>query len=46
MQQDERAFVGNPEIARERQRALALYLIAEDCDGSEIAAQGQFVRSE
>jgi len=43
VQQNERAFVGHVKIAAQCQRRLALYLIAENGDGREIAAQRQLV---
>ena len=43
VQQHEGALVGDAQIARERQRRLALDLVAEDRDGREIAAQRQLV---
>ena len=46
MQQHEGALVGHVQIAGERQRRLALDLIAEDRDGREIAAQRQLVAGE
>ena len=46
MQQHEGALVGHVQIARERQRRLALDLIAEDRNGREIAAQRQLVAGE
>jgi len=44
--QDERALVLDAEIAREREHALALYLIAEDGDGGEVGAQLHLVEGE
>ena len=46
VQQDERGLVGKAQIAAEGQGALALHLVAEHGNGRQIAAQGQFVRSE
>ena len=46
VQQHERALVGHVQIAGERQRRLALDLVAEDRDGREIAAQRQLVAGE
>src|SRR5262249_44615228 len=46
VQQHERALVGHVEIAGERERRLALDLVAEDRDGGEIAAQRQLVGSK
>lgn len=46
MQENECTLVGNTQVAAERQRRLALYFVAEDRDGSEVAAQGQLVAGE
>jgi hypothetical protein len=46
VQEDEGALVRNAKVAGERQRGLALYLVAEDRDGGEIAAERQFVAGE
>lgn len=46
MQQDESAFVGHREIAREGESRLAFNLVAEDRNGREVAAQGKLVRGE
>ena len=42
----ERALVGNAEIAGQRQRGLALHLVAEDRNRGEIAAERQLVAGE
>ena len=42
----ESGLVGDAKVARERQGAFALHLIAEDCDGRQIAPQRQLVRRE
>ena len=46
VEQHESALVGDVQIAGERQRRLALDLIAEDRNGREIAAQRQLVRGK
>jgi hypothetical protein len=43
VQQHERTFVGHIYIAGDRQRGLALHLIAKNSDGGEIAAQRKLV---
>jgi len=39
VQEDERALVGDAEITGRRQRGLALHLMGEDRNGSEIATE-------
>ena len=46
VQEHEGALVGQAQIAGDRQRGLALDLVAEDRDGREIHAQRQLVRGE
>ncbi len=43
MEQYERSLIGQAEVARNCQGALALHLVAEDRDGREIAAQRKLV---
>jgi hypothetical protein len=44
MEQYERSLIKQAKITRDGQGALALDLIAEDCDGREIAAQRELVK--
>ena len=43
VEQDESALVGQPQIAREGQRGLALHFVAEDRNGRQIVPQGPLV---
>ena len=46
MQQHESGFIGQAEIAGDRQRRLAFDLIAKYRDGSQVQTKRQFVRSK
>lgn len=43
---DECGLVGEAQVTAERQHALALHLVAEDRDGSQVGFQGQLMRGE
>ncbi len=46
MQEHERRLVGQPQVAAESQRGLALHFVAEHRNGRQIPAQGQLVAGE